>query len=263
MGDAKPHPTSAGEFPGQDAVTGDFTATTSNESRTDDLGQGQLSPDAQHNLQPQQFTQQYGGAQQHAFASQFDTTQPLGPGRPGPYNMNAMMNALPQAHYGRGQYAVGNQRYSSGGTPLNSAGQMQPTTQFPLAQAAAGGFPNQQFYLPQHTHMQQYYSSPVPASQQHGNMSPRTAISYYSGQMAVNNQQGPPQAVYYYPQATHFHGQPHGMPPQMVAGQYLSSTPPQTDPRSGRHHGGDPAGRTAVTQSQEHGQGEALARRST
>jgi len=255
MGDAPTHSTPAGDLPGREAVTGGFAAPSSNESRAG-LGQAEELQSAHHLLQQQQFAQQYGGAQQHAFASQFDATQPLGPGRPSPYNMNAMMNALPQAHYGRGQYSAGTQRYNSGGLPANASGQMQPAAQYAPSQTALGVGPNQQYYISQQAHMQQYYGAPIAAAPQPGNMSPRTAMSYYSGQMVLGGQQGHPQAAYYYPQGGHFPGQPQGMQPQMVAGQYLSSTTPQTDPRLARQYGGDAASRAVFVQSQEHGQGE-------
>ena len=251
MGDAPPRSSSAGGFPGQEAVTGDFTAPGLNENKAVS-GQTQSPPDGHHNFQQQQYPQQYGSAQQHAFASQFDAAQTTAPGRPGPYNMSTMMNALPPAHYGRGQFSTGNQRYNPGGVPATVNGQIQATTQYASGQAALGGLPNQQYYIPQPAQLQHYYG-PMPPGQQHGNMSPRTAMSYYSGQVVMGSQQGHTQTAYYYPQGGHFPGQSPSMQPQMVAGQYLSSTPPQPDPRLPRHHSVDTASRTAFFHSQEQG----------
>ena len=252
MGDAPRRSTPAGEFPGQDGVAGDYASPTPNESRAE-YSQSHLPPDAQQHFQQQQFPQQYGVNQQHAFASQFDATQPMGSGRPGPYNMAAMVNALPQAHYGRGQFNAGNQRYNPGGAPANPTGQMQHGSQYAPGQVPLGGLPNQQYYLPQHGHVQQYYGATMAPSQQPGNLSPRTAMNFYSGQMAMNNQQGHPQAGYYYSQGGHFPGQSQTMPPQMVAGQYLSSTPPQSDPRLARHHGGEPGSRSSLVPAHDPG----------
>jgi hypothetical protein len=201
MGDVPPHSGSSSEYPGQEAPAG-----------------------------PQQPPQQYAGPQ-HPFSSQFDMAHPQGTTRANPYNMNAMMGALPQANYGRGQFAPGQPRFNPSATS-----QIQPVNQY-------GGLPNQQqYYLPPQAQLPQYYTAPVSPSQPQGSSIPaRPNIGYYPAQMTMNS----PQAqAYYYPQPAQY-----PTPAQGMTGQYMGSTPP--DPRLAKPQGGEQPGSGPFTHGQD------------
>lgn len=179
--------------------------------------------------------QHYGNPQQHAFTSQLDMSQSPESGRGGPYNMNAMANALPQHNYRPGQYAPmaanQQQRFSTqAASPSSMANQMAAQQQYE-GQGGINPLANQQFYLPQHAAgMAQYYSTPMSPPQLQTNVSTRTNMGYYPSPVLMN-QQAPSSAAYYYPQAGHYNAQAQAMPTQLLSAQYMPPTPPQSDPR--------------------------------
>ena len=252
MGDVPPQSSIAGEYPSEEALASSMSGSGSVETQTAfSAGRGGSEPSANF---PQQFTQQYGNPQ-HAFSSQFDMAQPQGQSRGGPYNMNAMMNALPQANYRSTQYNAASRPFNAA-VPSTNVGQMPSVAQY-AGQAAMAPMSNQQFYLPQHTHMAQYYAPPISPSQQQANMPTRAGLSYYPGQVMMNNQQAHPSAAtaYYYAQPTQFPPQAQNMQGPMLPGQYISSTPPQADPRLSKQHTGDHAGSVPFTHPQDSGHG--------
>lgn len=205
-----PGPTSPGRpHPLQQSHSGTYQST----------GYSSIAPQNYANLQP-------------AFSSQIDITQSQGSGRGGPYNMNAMVNALPQQHYRPGQYPQNQHRFSpQNASPSTMSNQMPPQQQQYEAQGGINPLANQQYYLPQHAGgMPQYYSTSMSPPHSQTNISSRNNMGYYPSPVLMNPQGSAP-ATYYYPQAPHYSTQPHGMPAQLISPQYLSSTPPQSDPR--------------------------------
>ncbi|KAK3941831.1 zinc finger CCCH domain-containing protein 45 [Diplogelasinospora grovesii] len=239
MGDIPHQSAATGEFPRQDAPAGALLASSI-------AAPGQAAADypsayspSQHHQQQQQHYGTAGGTQ-HAFSSQLDMAQPQGPARTGPsgpsgpYNMNAMAGALPQATYNNrsGQYAPGpgQQRFSQPSMPATSMAAQAPVSPYGVQNAMAP-VANQQYYVPQNAHMAQYYPAPLSAQVQQAGMHSRANPGYYPNAPFVS-QQPHPVAHYYYPQAAQFHGQTHMLQGQFLSGQYMpSSTPLQTDPR--------------------------------
>lgn len=243
MGDAPPGPSSAAEYPTREASAPPLPDASSLEAHSGYPQRGAVA-ESQSTF-PQQYQQQYGNPQ-HAFSSQFDMAQPQGPVRPGHFNMNAMMNALPQANYRQPQFSTGAQRFSPSGSSPTVVGQIQPVSQY-VGQASVGPIANQQFYLPQQGHMAPYYSAPISPSQQQGNIPSRPSMGFYPGQVVMNSQ-AQPSAAYYYPQAAHFPGQSHSMQAQILAGGYLPTTASSVDPRIPQIHGGEHPGGTIFPQ---------------
>lgn len=232
MGDVPPQPTSASDYPTQDAIAGSYPGINPLEGQQA-FAQGRGAVDLSSTF-PNQFQHPYGP--QHAFSSQFDMSQqPQGPGRSGPYNMSAMAGALPQTNFRPGQYPT-QQRFNASAPPQNVVGQMP--AQYG-AQATINPIPGQQYYMPQHAHLGQFYGTPISPSQQQANMSPRGNVGYYPNQLVLNQQQAHPQTAYYYTQAAHYPGQGQALQGQMIPGQYLASNAAQSDPRLGQSAGSD------------------------
>ena len=180
------------------------------------------------------YSQNYTNAQP-AFSSQLDMAQSQGSGRGGPYNMNAMMNALPQQQqYRSGQYPQNQQRFSP---PNASSSTMQNHMPLPQQQFEAQGginpMANQQYYLPQHGGgMPQYYSTSMTPPHSQTNLPTRNNMGYYPSPAVMTTQQASAPATYYYPQPAQYGTPPSNpMAAHLMPVQYLSSIPPQSDHR--------------------------------
>jgi hypothetical protein len=228
MGDIPPPVGASNEFPREDGAPSPFPGPT---PAGQPLHLPQNQPGAYQSAGYSSIAPQNYANPQHAFSSQLDIAQSQGSGRGGPYNMNAMVNALPQQHYRPGQYPQNQQRFGpQTASPSTMPNQMPLQQQQYEAQGGINPLANQQYYLPQHAGgMPQYYSTSMPPHSQ-TNVSSRTNMGYYPSPVLMNPQASAP-STYYYPQAPHYGTQAHGMPAQLISAQYLSSTPPQSDPR--------------------------------
>ncbi|KAK4239444.1 zinc finger CCCH domain-containing protein 45 [Achaetomium macrosporum] len=165
---------------------------------------------------PAQGHQEQPAGSQHAFAAQLDMTHQQ---RTAPFDMSAMTNALPQQPY-RAHFHGHNHdapRYStatmlSPGTP----------TQMHAAQFGApslvGTVTAQQYYVPQHARMAQFYPAPM-SPQQPSSLPPRTDLGYYPSPVVVNQ---PPHAAlqFYYTPAATVQGQTIHAQGHLALGQY-------------------------------------------
>ncbi len=177
---------------------------------TTGYSQGQVSADYATSVQVAQH--QYPDSQQ-AFSSQLDMTHPQATVRQGPFNMAAMGNALPQAIYRPNQYEQGQHRYSQPAAP--SGVTMTP-------QVAQYG-PNQQYYIPHHAPVPQYYPASMSPSQVQNGLPPRANIAYYPNSI-VMGQQPAPSTQYYYAQHGQYAGQPSNLLAQGMPGHYVAAT---------------------------------------
>ncbi|RGP79076.1 hypothetical protein FLONG3_2758 [Fusarium longipes] len=170
---------------------------------------GKAEVNHEHEVPP---PSQQHAASQHAFATQFDMSQPhLGP-RSGPYNMASMANALPSMGFRPGQYPPTTQQRMN---PAGSPPMMQNMSQFPGHPAipVAG----QGYYLqPQ---MAPYYGNQMPQAQ-------RQNMGYYPNQMMM----GPQQSTYYYPPGPQYQAPTQPLPNGMVSGHYVGGGPMPNEP---------------------------------
>ncbi|KAI0863224.1 hypothetical protein F4860DRAFT_502024 [Xylaria cubensis] len=151
--------------------------------------------------------QQIYAPSSNLFSGQLEVPLAQGSNRQGPYDMSAVTNALPQAGYRPG-YSSGHQhqRYAPSGPSM-----MPQMVQYP-GQPHMSQLANQHYYLPQHQHIPQYYSSQmsptVQQHQQHQVGSPRDSIGmgYYPNSVMMNQSQ-PPVSGYYYPPSNQFAAQ--------------------------------------------------------
>lgn len=173
---------------------------------------------------------------QPIYNTHFDMAQPQIPARGGPYNMNALANALPQNNYRQAPYNPSQMRYNPTGSPPTMAGQGQPMPQY-NGQPAMNQMPNQAYYMQQQQQMSHYYNSPISSSQPQANMSPRPNMPFYGNQVMPNHQAHPSMA-YYYAQMGPF--QPQGQPQHHgVQGAYMAVGGGQHDLRLGASQGGE------------------------
>lgn len=170
---------------------------------------------------------------QQGLNAPFDMAQPQGQVRPGPYNMGALSNALPQVNYRQGYYNPNPSqlRYNPVGPPSGIVAQTQHMPQYG---AAMGHMPHHSYYAQQHSQMPPYYGSPISPSQAQSNMSPRPNMQYYGNQI----HQPHPSLGYYYAQMPHFAQQGQNSH-QGTSGSYLAGTGVPHDPRLGPNQVGD------------------------
>ncbi|KAI1326206.1 hypothetical protein F5Y16DRAFT_410986 [Xylariaceae sp. FL0255] len=178
--------------------------------------------------------QQLYPASSNAFSNQLDMSQQQGADRQGPYNMNAMANALPQTSYRPG-YPNGQQpRYCPSGP--NMAPQIMQYGQQHM---------NQQYYMPQQQPMSPYYTQmPTSSHHQQHPISPRSNMNMgYYPNMMNQSQAGMP--GYYYPQSNQYPAQNppmHGHMPQpqyyLPDGSPVDSRDPSALQRENLHMGG-------------------------
>jgi len=197
------------EFSQQDTPAGAFqTPQTTVSGRVPAEHLPTLTP-----AQPQQQT----GTPQHAFSSQLDMTQQHVPSRGHPFDLSAMVSALPaQPGYRTGSFGQGQPRY-------NAIAVASPVSPYGT-QAAMPPVPGQQYYLAQHTHLTHFYPTPLAPHQAQRGLTSRPDMGYY--------QNAAPQ--YYYPQPAHFPGPVPSQPPppaQLVLGQYAAPSPQHVDSR--------------------------------
>lgn len=173
---------------------------------------------------PQQTPQaQDPGAPKHAFSSQFDMASSPPAGRPGPYNMANIANALPQPGYRSGQSPQGaQQRYN----PVASPPMMHQMPQMPQYTGHAPMPMANQGYYVQQPQMPQYYGPSQLSPTQPQSIPPRQPMAYYPNQM-MNNPYNHP----YYYQGNQYQGQAQPMH-NVMAGQYVASSPTMADPRA-------------------------------
>ncbi|KAI9172110.1 Zinc finger CCCH domain-containing protein [Paramyrothecium foliicola] len=162
------------------------------------------------------------------FSSQFDMIpSPPPTGRPGPYNMAPMVNALPQMGYRQNHYPQSvQQRYPSTASP-SAMHQMPHMPQFP---GPSMHMANQEYYVHPHHASPYYGTNQLPSTQAQQSMPPRPGMSYYPTPVMVNH----PSTGYYYhhPPAAQYHGQPQPVHANMMAGQYMMGSPTSpSDPR--------------------------------
>ncbi|KAK8026732.1 hypothetical protein PG991_003788 [Apiospora marii] len=224
MGDAPPNASSANDLTHPEALGGTFQGSLS----TDDQGNSTGSYVGHSAFQ----SQQHFDPSHNAFSAQFGMTQPQVNGRVGPYNMGAMANALPQTNY-RPTYNQGAQpRYNTGGPPPGVAHSMPQMAQYG-GHTAVNPIMGQQYYMPHHPQVQQFYNHQLAPSQQAANMSPRHNMAYYPSQVMMNPAQQQQQQLsggYYYGQPGAYAGQPQAVPAQMMPGQFIASGPRGASP---------------------------------
>lgn len=173
--------------------------------------------------------------------------------RPPPFDMSAMANALPQQPYPPQSYGHGPPRY-------NAAAMMSPEVVPPMPSAhfgappTVGPVPAQQYHVPHHAHMSQYYPTPL-SPQPLAALPPRADLAYYPSPFLVN-QPPPPGAHYYYAPGATFPAHAHHMQGHFPAGQYgppnAHQNPPETKPRESQP--GRQAANPASVGQQETGQ---------
>jgi hypothetical protein len=249
MGDIPPPAGASNEYPREDGVTSPFPGPT---SPRQPLHHSQNHPGAYQSAGYSSIAPQNYANPQHAFSSQLDMAQSQASGRGGPYNMNAIVNALPQQQYRPGQYPQNQQRFSpQSASPSTMPNQMPLQQQQYEAQGGINPLANQQYYIPQPAGgMPQYYSTSMSPPHAQTNVSSRNNMGYYPSPVIVNQQASAP-ATYYYPQAGHYSTQAHPMSAQLMPAQaqYLSSTPPQSDPRMAAALPADQYGTSSYPQS--------------
>ncbi|KAK8088130.1 hypothetical protein PG997_003091 [Apiospora hydei] len=215
MGDAPPNTSSPNDLTHPEALGGTF----------DDQGNSAGSHVGLSTFQPQQ----HFDPSHNAFSAQFDMTHPQVNGRLGPYNMGAMANALPQTNY-RPTYTQGAQpRYNTGGPPPGVAHSMPQMAQYG-GHTAVNPIVGQQYYMPHHPQVQQFYGHQLAPSQQATNMSPRHNLAYYPNQVMMNPAQQQLSGGYYYGQPGTYAGQNQAIPGQMMPGQFIASAPRGASP---------------------------------
>lgn len=185
---------------------------------TDSLPAG---PDQQTHSQPQHDST----TTKHAFSSQLDMAASPPVGRPGPYNMGNMANALPQPSFRPGQYPQGAQQRYNPASPsmMHQMPQMPQYAGHPPMPMA-----NQAYYI-QQPQMPPYYGAGQLSTTQTQTQSPisaRQPMAFYPNPMMMNH----PQSAYYYPQANQYPGQAQTIP-NMMHGQFMAASPTTTDPR--------------------------------
>jgi len=148
---------------------------------------------------PRQPQHEQAASAQHAFNSQIDMTYQH---RAGSFDMSAIAQALPHGHYRSQPYGQSQQRYSPAAVPLSTGHYGAPQ--------ALGAMSGQQYYLPHHAPIPQFYQTPL-SSQSPATMAPRHEMGYYPTQVVVSQ---PPVAAtpFYYTTAASFPGQPTHFP---------------------------------------------------
>lgn len=197
------------------------------------LNQSMSSVDTQSTYAPPHY-----GHLQEASNTPFEMAQPQAPARPGPYNMAALGNTLPNGNYRQqGGYHPSQLRYNPSGSTPGMVGHAQAMPQY-SGQSAMGQVPNQTYYMQQQAQMPPYYGSPISPSQPQSNMSPRANMPYYGSQLMTNPQSHPSMAYYY--------GQMHQYPPhaqsphaQGMPAPYMPILGSQPDSRVGVAPAGD------------------------
>lgn len=212
--------------------------------QTPQLPQEGNYPLEQHPQQFQNVQQQYQ-QQPPPFNAHYDMAQPQVSARPGPYNMAALANALPQGNYRQAPFNPAQMRYNPTVSSPNMHGQNQHQHLPPYnGQSPMGHIPNQSYYMQQHPQQQmaQFYGSPISPSQPQANMQPRPNIPYYGNQVMAGQQSHPTMAYYYQmPQYA-----PQGHPQrQAMPGPYLPGVGPQQDFRLVQQQMGDTSGESA------------------
>ncbi len=153
-----------------------------------------------------------------------------------PFDMSPMASALPPGPYRAQPYSPSHHM------PGASFG--TPTTMGPIAAP--------QYYFPQHAHMGQFYTSPLPP-QPPSTLPPASDLGYYQSPVIMSQQlhTGP---QYYYPPPAHFPGNSHyiqGQPPPV---QYGLSFHQQPDMRFRQQPGGHETTNPSSPVSQINGQ---------
>ncbi|RWA09751.1 hypothetical protein EKO27_g5348 [Xylaria grammica] len=154
------------------------------------------------------------------FSGQLDIPLAQGSSRQGPYDMSAMTNALPPSGY-RSGYSGGqqHQRYTPAG-PSMIPQMVHFSGQPHIVQLAS-----QQYYLPQHQQIQQYFNAQVAPSAQHqqhqlGSLRGGMNIGYYANS-AMTNQPQVPIPGYYYPPSNQFSTQHPSIHNHLTQSQYF------------------------------------------
>ncbi|KAI1422640.1 YT521-B-like domain-containing protein [Xylaria sp. FL1777] len=133
------------------------------------------------------------------FSNQLEIPLAQGSSRQGPYDMSAMANALPQSGYRPG-YSSGqqHQRFTPAGPNI-----IPQMVHFPN-QPHMSQLANQQYYLPQHQQIQQYFSTQMSPNTQHqqqqhqlGSLRGGMGVGYY-GNIMTNQSQVPVPGYYYH-----------------------------------------------------------------
>lgn len=211
------------------------------------LNQSRNSVEIQATYAPQHY-----GHSQQAYSSPFEMAQPQAPARPGPYNMAALGNALPQGNR-QGPVHPSQLRYNTPGSTAGMVGQTQAMPPY-NGQAVMGQMPNQAYFMQQQAQMTPYYGTHISPSQPQSNMSPRANMPYYGTQLMTNPQNHPSMA-YYYGQMPQF---PHGQPPQIqgIPTSYMPVPGSQPDSRLGATQAGENRNSAAAVSTQDPVQSE-------
>ncbi|KAI3319988.1 hypothetical protein HD806DRAFT_242856 [Xylariaceae sp. AK1471] len=222
MGDIPPSATPGGDCAGPEAPTTTHQGTMSENASTHPQNTSSSDTAAFQG----QYQQLYAPPS-NSFSGQLDMP---GSGRQGPYDMSAIGNALPQSGYRPG-YGAGqqHQRYTPPGPNM-----MPQMVQF-SGQPHMSQLANQQYYLPQHQQIPQYYNAQMsPTAQQHqaGLSQPRAGMNmgFYPSSVMMNQSQASVPG-YYYPPSNQFSAQNPSVPNHSAQSQYLLLDGSSGDPR--------------------------------
>lgn len=208
MGDNAPQPGAPAEFSHDAPAAASPASLHTGSGCHNDGGPSSSSPGPQ----PQYQSNEQPTIPPPAFASQLEMAYQQ---RRTPFDMNAMANALPQGPYRPQPYNHGPQ--------MPGAQFATPTTMGPMAMP--------QYYVPQHTHIGQFYPTPL-APQPPSTLPPRSELGYYQSPVMMNQQIHAPQQYYYTPSGQ-FPAQNHHIQGQVALGQYgLPGMHQHPDPRS-------------------------------
>ncbi|ORY66039.1 YT521-B-like domain-containing protein [Pseudomassariella vexata] len=213
MGDVPPTSSSPGDYPSQENLINSFHGPPPGDDTV-----SFTHPANNLVFQPQYQQRQFDSVHNAVYPAQYDMNQAQGTGRAGPYNMTAMANALPQPGF-RPPFNLPGQQQRYVGDPQQMSSVAPYTGHNNMNTMAA-----QQYYIPQHPTMLQYYNNQVPHSHQQANLSPTHNMQFYPNQVMMNQaQQQQHLSGYYYPQPNQYPGQGAAVQRQMMPNQFGSA----------------------------------------
>lgn len=213
--------------------------------------QGTIPEDAStqpQNISPSDATAAFQGQYQQIYVppanSYSGQTDMSSSGRQGPYDMSAMANSLQPSGYRTG-YGPGQQHQQQRYHTPPGSNMIPQMVQFP-GQPHMPQLSNQQYYIPQHQQISQYYNTPMPPTAQQHQMGsqPRAGmnIGFYQSSVMMNQSQTPVPGYYYPPSnqfpaqnpSIHGYNQSQYFVPDGSPGDAVSSTPLQRNNNNSR-----------------------------